>query len=114
MHTRTATALVAAFTAGMALVPVSAKAVCQQEIYADRASFDGTTTQVLGRVSSAVDVNAFSYAYFATTTNASISNLIFAAVGNRNRLFIVGDTTTCPTTGEFRGMGNILEIFQQP
>jgi hypothetical protein len=107
-------AIVAAFTAGMALVPMSAKAVCQQEIYADRASFDGTTTQVLGRISSAVDTNAFSYAYFATTTTVTISNLIFAAVANHNRLFIVGDTATCPTTGEFRGMGNILDIFQQP
>jgi hypothetical protein len=114
MQTKTAIALVAAFTAGMALVPMSAKAVCQQEIYADRGSFDGTTTQVLGRLSSAVEVNAFSFAYFATTTNALISNLIFSAVGNHNRLFIVGDAATCPTTGEFREMGNILQIFQQP
>jgi hypothetical protein len=107
-------AIVAAFTAGMALVPMSAKAVCQQEIYADRATLDGTTTQILGRVSSAVDINAFQYAYYATTTNALFSNLIFAAVANHNRLFIVADTQTCPTTGEFRTMGNILEITQQP
>ena len=98
MQTRTAIALVA-FTTGMALVPMSAKAVCQQEIYADRGTFDGSTTQVLGRVSSAVDINAFSYAYFATSTNATFSNLIFAAVANHNRLFIVGDAQTCPTTG---------------
>ena len=114
MHTKTATALVAAFTAGMALVPMSAKAICQQEIYADRGFTDGANSQVLGRVSSALDPNAFSYGYFATTTNALFSNLIFAAVANHNRLFIVGDAQTCPTTGEFRLMGNILQVFQQP
>jgi hypothetical protein len=107
-------AIVATFTAGVALVPMSAKAVCQQEIYADRASYDGTATQVLGRVSSAVDINAFQYAYYATTTNAIFSNLIFAAVANHNHLFIVADMQTCPTTGEFRTMGNILELTQQP
>ena len=114
MHTRTATALVAAFTAGMALVPMSAKAICQQEVYADRAFSDGANSQVLGRVSSAVDPNAFSYGYYATTTNPVFSALIFAAVANHNRLFIVGDAQTCPTTGEFRLIGNILQAFQQP
>ena len=114
MQIRAAIVAAFTFTAGMALVPMSAKAICQQEIYADRGSFDGTTTQVLGRISSAVDPNAFMYGYFATTTNAVISNLIFAAVANHNRLFIVGDAATCPTTGEFREMGNILQIFQQP
>jgi hypothetical protein len=107
-------AIVAAFTAGMALVPMSAKAICQQEIYADRGFTDGTNSQVLGRVSSAVDPNAFTYGYFATTANALFSNLIFAAVANHNHLFIVGDAQTCPTTGEFRLMGNILQVFQQP
>jgi hypothetical protein len=107
-------AIVAAFTAGMALVPMSAKAICQQEIYADRGFTDGTNSQVLGRVSSAVDPNAFTYGYFATTANALFSNLIFAAVANHNHLFIVGDAQTCPTTGEFRIMGNILQVFQQP
>jgi hypothetical protein len=107
-------AIVAAFTAGMALVPMSAKAVCQQEIYADRGFTDGTNSQVLGRVSSAVDPNAFTYGYFATTANALFSNLIFAAVANHNRLFVVADAQTCPTTGQFRLMGNILQVFQQP
>ena len=114
MQTRTATVLVAAFTAGMALVPMSAKAICQQEIYADRGFSDGTNTQVLGRISSAVDPNAFSYGYFAATTNPVLSNLIFAAVAHRNRLFVVADTQTCPTTGEYRNMGNILQLTQEP
>ena len=114
MQSQTRVGLVAAFTVGMALVPMSAKAICQQEIYADRAFTDGANTQVLGRISSAVDPNAFTYGYFATTTNALFSNLIFAAVAHHNRLFIVGDAQTCPTTGEFRLMGNILQVFQQP
>jgi hypothetical protein len=114
MQTRTAIGPVAAFTAGMALVPMSAKAICQQEIYADRGFTDGASSQVLGRVSSALDPNAFSYGYFATTTNPVFSNLIFAAVAHHNRLFIVADAQTCPTTGEFRLMGNILQVFQEP
>ena len=114
MQIRPAIVVVAAFAAGMALVPMSAKAICQQEIYADRAFSDGANSQVLGRISSAVDPNAFMYGYFATTANALFSNLIFAAVANHNRLFIVGDAQTCPTTGEFRSMGNILQVFQQP
>src|SRR5712671_479813 len=100
MQTRTAIGLVAAFTAGMTLVPMSAKAICQQEIYADRAFTDGTNSQILGRISSALDINAFSFGYFATTTNPVFSTLLFAAVANHNRLFIVADAQSCPTTGE--------------
>jgi hypothetical protein len=108
------TAIVAAFTAGMALVPMSAKALCQQEIYADRGFSDGTTTQVMGRTDSTVDANVFTYAYTAETTNAIFANLIFAAVAGHNRLFVVGEATTCPTTGQFRDMGTIVQLFQQP
>jgi hypothetical protein len=112
------TAIVVAFTAGMALVPVSAKALCQQDIYADRAfSPDGTTIQVLGRVDSITDPNApnaFTFAFFAETTNALFANLIFAAVASHNRLFVIGAAPTCPTTGQFRDMGTILQIVQQP
>ena len=109
MHTRTATALVVAFTAGMALVPMSAKAICQQTIYAERSFTDGTNGQIIGHVST-VDT----FAWIATTTNPVISSVIFAAVANRNTVFIVGDAASCPTTGDLRAIGNILQIFQQP
>jgi hypothetical protein len=111
MQTRTAMALVAAFTAGMALVPMSAKAVCQQTIYAERSFSDGgvTPSQIIGHVST---VDPFSYV--ATTTNPLIAGLIFAAVANRNSVFIVGSAANCPTTGNLRDMGAIIQIFQQP
>jgi hypothetical protein len=109
MQTRTAIALVAAFTAGMALVPMSAKAICQQTIYAERSFTDGTNGQIIGHVST-VDT----FAWIATTTNPVISSVIFAAVANRNTVFIVGDAASCPTTGDLRAIGNILQIFQQP
>jgi hypothetical protein len=109
MQTRTAIALVAAFTAGMALVPMSAKAICQQTIYAERSFTDGTNGQIIGHVST-VDT----FAWIATTTNPVISSAIFAAVANRNTVFIVGDAASCPTTGDLRAIGNILQIFQQP
>jgi hypothetical protein len=115
MQTRTAIGvLVAAFAAGMTLIPMSAKAICQQGFYADRGFSDGTNTQVLGRTDTITDVNAFTYAYYAMTTNALFSDLIFAAVAHHNRLFIVGDAQTCPTTGQFRNIGNIVQIYQEP
>jgi hypothetical protein len=117
MKTRTTVALAASFTAGMALVPMSAKAICQQTISADHSFSDGTTTQVLGRVNVPDP-----FTYFASTTNAVLSSLIFAAVANRSTLFIIGDAASCPpapTTvpvpaGTSLSMGNILQIFQQP
>jgi len=109
MQTRTAIALVAAFTAGMALVPMSAKAICQQTIYAERSFTDGTNGQIIGHV-----ITVDTFAWIATTTNPVISSVIFAAVANRNTVFIVGDAASCPTTGDLRAIGNILQIFQQP
>ena len=114
MQTRTAIGLVAALTAIMALVPTSAKALCQQQIYADRGFSDGTTAQILGRTDSVMDPNAFAFAYLADTTNALLANQIFAAVANHNRVFIVANATSCPTTGQFRDMGTIIQMSQQP
>jgi hypothetical protein len=114
MQIRAAIGVVAAFTAGMVLVPMSAKAICEQQFYADRAFSDGTTIQVLGRTDSTVDPNTFTYAYVAETTNALFANMIFAAVASHNRIFIIGNAQTCPTTGQFRDIGTIVQLFQQP
>jgi hypothetical protein len=109
MKTRTAVVLVAAFTAGMALVPMSAKAICQQTIYAERGLSDGTNAQVLGHFSSIDD-----HVFFATTTNAQFAGLIWAAVAQRNTIIVFGNAATCPTTGTLRDMGTILTIIQNP
>jgi hypothetical protein len=109
MRTRTAIGLAAVFIAGMTLVPMSAKAVCQVTIYAERSVSDGTNAQVLGRVSSA---DAFSY--FASTAVAQLANLIFSAVAQRNSLVVVGNVGACPTTGALRDLGTILTLVQQP
>jgi hypothetical protein len=108
MQTRTVV-LAAAFSAGMALVPISAKAVCTQVFYAQRGFSDGTTAQILGRVN-AIDT----FAFFANTTNAQLANLIFAAVAHHNRVVVIGDAGSCPTTGNERFMGNVVQIFQEP
>jgi hypothetical protein len=109
MQIRAAIGVVAAFTAGMVLVPMSAKAICQQTIYAERSFSDGTNGQIIGHVSTVDD-----HAFFASTTNPVISSAIFAAVANRNSVFIIGNATSCPTTGTLRDMGIIIQIFQQP
>jgi hypothetical protein len=109
MKTRTAIGLVIAFTAGITLVPMSAKAVCQQTIYADNALTDGTNTQILGRVNSTDN-----FAYSATTTIPVFAQVIFAAVSHRNTVIVVGNAATCPTTGDVRNMGAILVFNQNP
>ena len=116
MQIKTAIALAAAFTAEMVLVPVPAKAVCQQQIYAEESFTDGTNTLILGRSSTAVP-----FTYQASTTNPVISSLIFAAVAHRNTVFIMGNAQSCPTppstvpaAGMALNMGNIIQIFQQP
>jgi len=116
MKIRISITLAAAFTAGIALVPMSAKAICQQQIYADYSFTDGVNTLILGRPNITTP-----FAYQASTTNPVISSLIFAAVAHRSPVFIVGDAASCPTpptTVPIAGMqlsiGNILQIFQYP
>ena len=117
MQIRTSIALAAAFTAGMALVPMSARAVCQQTIYAEFSFTDGTNTQIAGRPNLSTP-----YTYLAVTTSPVISAQIFAAVAHRSLVSIVGDVASCPpipTTvpvpaGTSLDIGNILQIFQYP
>src|SRR5262245_30348803 len=90
MQTKTAVGLAAVVTVGIALFPMSAKAVCQQTIYAERAHSDGSQVQILGHVASTDE-----FAYFATTADG-VSELISAAVAQRNRVLIVGNAQSCP------------------
>jgi hypothetical protein len=120
VQTQIRVAIVVAFTAGMALVPVSAKALCQAELYADHSFSDGANAQVIGRTDAVADTvgdkaaNGFTYAYTAETTNPIFANQIFAAVAGHNRLYIIGSAAACPATGQYRDMGNIIQLFQQP
>jgi hypothetical protein len=120
VQTQIRVAIVVAFTAGMALVPVSAKALCQAELYADHSFSDGANAQVIGRTDAVADIigdkaaNGFTYAYTAETNNPVFANQIFAAVAGHNRLYIIGSAAACPATGQFRDMGNIIQLFQQP
>jgi hypothetical protein len=116
MKIRTSIALAAIFTAGIALVPMSAKAICQQQIYADWSFTDGTNTAIIGHPNIIAP-----FTYSASTTNPIISSEIFAAVAHHNTVFIVGDATSCPTpptsvpaAGTQLNLGHILQIFQNP
>jgi hypothetical protein len=109
MQTRRGIGFVSALIVGMAFLPTPAKAVCTQSIYAEEAYTDGSTARVFGHVTTGDQ-----FSYFAQSNNAFFANLIFAAVASHNRLYITGGAQSCPTTGSFRDMGNILEIYQNP
>jgi hypothetical protein len=101
--------IVAAFTAGMALVPMSAKAVCMIGIYAERSQANGAgmVTRVSGRV--AIDDPFY---YYADTTDVDFKGMIAAAVAQHSTLLIVGNAGACPTTPATgpRPVGNILQL----
>jgi len=111
MRTRIAVGLVATFAAGMAFVPLSAKATCVQTIYAERASStaSGNVVSVTGRNDSTSD-----FVWTATTNFAPVASLIFSAVAQRNLVTITGSASSCPGDGTNRAMGSIQLIVQQP
>jgi hypothetical protein len=101
----------AALTAGMALAPNPAHAVCVQTLYAERAATNAVSTTLYGRVTSTSLV-----IWFGTTANDVMENLIASAVAQRNRVTVVGSAATCPAapaTG-FRNMGTITSIILSP
>lgn len=109
MKTLIATTLGAALTATMALLSTPAHATCTQIIYAERAFSTGTGATVYGRTTSTSTV-----IWLGGTANATLADLIFAAVAQRNRIQITGNATVCPTTGTFLSVGTISSIVQQP
>ena len=109
MRTRIAVGLVAAFAAGMPLVPMSAKAFCTQTIYAERAASDGNITSILGR-----NTATNNFFWDAFTTNDQLAELIFSAVAQHNRVEVTGDAASCPAIGPSRAMGVITLMVQQP
>jgi hypothetical protein len=111
MRTRIAVGLAAAFTAGMAVVPMSAKALCTQTFYAELAYLNVDTVVLTGRTSS---TSLVIWSAETQSTDPKLANLIFSAVAQRNRLSVVGNMDSCPTTGTDRYMGTINTIVQQP
>ncbi|MGH7065254.1 MAG: hypothetical protein ACREET_14355 [Stellaceae bacterium] len=109
MKTPIAAMLGAAATVGMALLSIPAHATCVQFIYAERAISSGTGATVYGRTTSTSTT-----IWLGSTGNATLANLIFSAVAERNRIEIIGTATTCPTAGTFRSVGTISTIVQQP
>jgi hypothetical protein len=101
--------VMAALTAGVVALPMSAKATCTQIIYAERALSTGAITQLLGRNTS-IDT----FQWFGNTTNAQFASLIFSAVAVRNRVMVTGDAAACPTAGTTRFIGNIQRMVLSP
>lgn len=104
-----ATVLIGLLTGFAAALPSTAEAVCTQTIYAERSEVNGVTTQVMGRLLSNSVI-----LWFANTTDPEFARTIVAAVAQRNRLTVIGDAASCPTTGTFRFQGNIRGLIQQP
>jgi hypothetical protein len=113
MRTRIAVGLAAAFAAGMALVPMPAKAACTVTFYADRADVERvggvTDVSIIGRI------NFFDNFYYrASTTNPLFAGMIFSAVAQRNVVMVTGNVA-CPAGGEGeQNLGTITLLIQQP
>lgn len=101
--------MVASLTIAAALVPTAAHAACSQTIYAEWSFTNGVTTQILGRTSSLTTIM-----FFGNTTDPEVARMITAAVSQRNRINVLGNATSCPTSGTFRFVGTILSATQQP
>jgi hypothetical protein len=112
MRTRIAVGLVAAVAAGMALVPMSAKAFCIQTIYAERALAATNTAELRGRTSSTDTTMWIS----TTPVDSVFTPLIFSAVSQRNRVMVTAGTETsaCPAAGVSRNMGTISALEISP
>ena len=114
MRTRIAVGLVATFAAGMALVPMSAKAACPVKMYADRAVVEPAdprvnVVEIIGRT------NFFDpYYYRASTTDPLIAGMIFSAVAQHNPVWVTGDVAACPMGGVEHNLGTITSLIQQP
>ena len=109
MKTLVVLILLLGFLMGGMVVVKPAEAACGQTIYADRAYSTGGVTYVYGRTSSLA-----TQIYYWNTANAVLANMIFNAVAQRNRLFVLGNATACPTTGTTLFGGTIQYMYQQP
>ena len=100
-----------AFAAALiAVAPMStANAVCNVEIYAERAYSSGSLTYLYGR-----RVNTDTFQYSASTTNPTLAALIFAATAQHSKVFVQGNAGVCPAAGAIRHAGSILYAFMSP
>ena len=117
MRTRIAVGLVATFAAGMALVPMSAKAFCVQTIYADRVEVGQNLIELRGRTGSTEPTGPGSVVWVSHAPSDSVfASAIFSAVSQRNLIRVTAGTipSVCPAAGPIRSMGDITDVQISP
>jgi len=95
--------------AGMTLASMPAEASCVQFIYAEEAFTFNSSATIRGRTTSSSTIF-----WQGSTTDPEMMNAIAAAVAQRNRVEIIGNATSCATTGTFRSVGTLTEMIISP
>jgi hypothetical protein len=91
------------------LLPLTARAACSVTGEVFRIFDDGTTTYAYLRVSS---INTFYY--LGITTNDNLRAAARSCESSRHRCTLIGDLTTCATTGTSRNIGNLTSVTINP
>ena len=103
--------LIGAFCAtsltAMALIPTTASASCVAQVYANEDFVAPTYSYFYGEPYGAGNT----YTYYGYTTSSQIAGGLASATASHNRVYVVGDAASCPTSGTYRYIGTILYFY---
>jgi hypothetical protein len=100
--------VVAMLVVGMVL-PLTADAVCSIRGEVVRVT-DFTTSSTAYLRTSALS----SIIYFGSTTDTDLRNALRSCENSRHRCHLLGNATSCPTSGTFRFVGTISTVIANP
>jgi hypothetical protein len=106
--------LIGAFCAtaltAMPFVPTTASAQCTQTVYASHFYTLGSYSYIYGEPSAYGNT----FTYYGYTTNSVFAATGASVVASRNRVTLVGDASSCPTSGTYQYIGSITNIYVNP
>ena len=97
------------FVAFSLLLPLTATAACSVTGEVVRIIDDGTTTFVFLRSNTLA-----TFYYLGETTNDNLRAAARSCESSRHRCTLIGDLTTCVTTGTSRNIGNLTSVYTNP
>jgi hypothetical protein len=101
--------IVGMFVAFSLLFPLAAKAACSVSGEVVRIFDDGTSTFVYLR-----SLTLGPFYYLGATTNDHLRAAARSCESSRHRCTLIGNLTSCPTTGTSRNIGNLTSVYTNP